>query len=142
MRWLLIHFADRTAARKLVQRVDQILGYPREHAPSEIVRHGRGPHAPTVYTETALDIRIHDTSGPTILRRAIAIGFDRTVAEAMEERGFDVDGTKRKMREIVVNRGWEVRADLPGDPEAWTRVPPRDGQPWSDTGEPIPEGEE
>ena len=89
-----------------------------------------------------MDIRLHDNTGATILHGAVAIGFDSTVADAMRERDFDVDGIKRKLRQVIIDRVWEVRDDLPGDPAAWTRVAPRDGQEGSATGEPIPEGSE
>jgi hypothetical protein len=43
--------AERDAYR-LAAAIDTLLGYPRAHPEGELTRRGRGPHAPTVRTET------------------------------------------------------------------------------------------
>lgn len=145
MRWLLIPSSDRAAARKLAARIDQILGWPRQHTEAEIIR--RGPAAQRVplaaiRTETQMPIMVHDQTGAAQLHGAVAIGID-AVVDALQDRQVDVgDGLKRRIRDVISNRGWQIRDALPGEIEAWRDVLPRDGADGSSTGEPIPEGEE
>ena len=141
MKWLLIPASDRPAARRLVARLDQILGYPRTLAAGEYVRHGGGRHTvPRV--ETAIAVLVHDDTGASALTGAIAISVTDVVA-AMQDRQVDVgDGARRRVRDIIVARGWRISDTLPGQREAWAQVAARDGQPGSADGVPIPEGEE
>lgn len=146
MMWLLIPGSDRPAARRVVGRIDQILGYPRQHAAGEIARNGVASQAVpalVIRTETQMDIRIHSTTaGLLALRGVIAINVN-SVVDALRGRYFDIgDGVRKLLRDIITERGWEVRATLPGLEENWTRVATRDGEAGSADGVPIPEGSE
>ena len=146
MAWLLIPGSDRAAARKLVARIDQILGYPREEtAATGVVHVGPGRHPAVVRTESQTMILVHDATGPALLDGVIAISTD-AVVDAMKDRLVDVRGVKQRIQDIIAERGWEVRAALP-DPadetrDPWTRVEPRDGAQGSADGVPVPEGQE
>lgn len=144
MAWLLIPADDRAAARKLAQRIDQILGYPRDLAESELRRIGPTPPGgwAACRTETAPLIMVHDDTGAAQLHGAIALQTDAIVEAMADARSFDVDGSKRRLRAIIADRGWVLRAELPGQPEAWSAVAARDGAEGSADGVPIPEGEE
>jgi len=147
MRWLLIPGTDRPAARRLVRRIDEILGFPREHAPAEYVVHGAtGRALPPPRTETHMAILRHDATGDSRLHGAIAVGFTRAVLEVLADRVVDVGSARERLRDVIAARGWQVRDTLPdpGDEtrQPWARRPPRDGEPGSATGRPIPEGEE
>lgn len=144
--WLLIPGTDRAAARRVVGRIDQILGFPRQHAAAEVVRTGAASQAvplSTVRTETQMEILVHSTTaGVLALRGVIAINVN-SVVDALRGRYFDVgDGLRKLLRDIITERGWEVRATLPGVEANWTRVATRDGEAGSADGVPIPEGEE
>lgn len=148
MRWLLLPADDRPAAREIVSRIDQILGYPRQHAEGELARHGRAPAGgwPAVRTETQVPVYVHDDTGVAQLHGAIAIGVDGVVEAIADSRNIDVgDGIRRRLRDTIAARGWVLRSDaqgMPGEPDAWTRVAHRDGAEGSADGRPIPEGEE
>lgn len=141
MRWLLIPAADRPKARRIAGRIDAILGYPRTHAEAEVTRHGRGPHAATVYTETQCMVLVHGDTGHTSLHGAIAVSVD-DVTDALRERFVTIDAVRKRIRQWIADQGWRVFDDLPGVSDAWMRLAPRDGEPGSSTGEPIPEGSE
>jgi hypothetical protein len=142
MPWLLIPAADRAKARSVISRIDQMLGYPRTLAESEIVRIGAGAQtAPRPVTATQTHVMLHDGTGATILWGAIAIGLDDVIA-SLRERFVTIDGVRKRVREWITDQGWETRADLPGVLAAWTSVTPRDGGSGSATGVPIPEGSE
>lgn len=149
MGYLLIPASDRAAARRLLGRIDQIAGYPRTLAESELTR--RGPTPPggwaTCVTDTAVSVWLHDASGAAQLHGAIGIHFGRDLVDMLDTRSVDVldGGGKRRIRQIITGRGWQLRSDaqgLPGEPEAWMRVAHRDGAEGSADGVPIPEGEE
>lgn len=129
MAWLLIPIADRTKARKLVRAIDVLLGYPRTCAESELVRHGAGPHAAIVHTETQCEVRVNLVLG------AIAVSLDGVV-DALRGRTIDIDGEQIRIR--IDDLGWQVRANLPGNESDWQTVQPRDGGAGSTTGEPVP----
>lgn len=144
--WLLIPGADRAAARRVVGRIDQILGYPRVHAASEVERVGLASQLvplASISTETQMEILVHSTTaGATLLRGVIAINVN-ALHDALRRRYFDIgDGVRKLLRDIITERGWEVRATLPGLEENWTRVATRDGEAGSADGVPIPEGSE
>lgn len=141
MAWLLIPSSDRPAARRVISRIDAMLGYPRQHAASELTRLGAGIHASIVRTETQAMVLLHDATGALVLHGAIAIHVD-AVVDAMRERFVDLDGVRMRIREWIAVRAWEVRATLPGVDTAWSSVTPRDGAAGSADGEPIPEGSE
>lgn len=128
MAWLLIPIADRTKARKLVRAIDVLLGYPRDCAESEIVRHGAGPHAAIVHTEAQCEVRVNLVLG------SIAVSLD-SVVDALRGRAIDVDGEQIRIR--VDELGWQVRANLPGTESDWQIVAPRDGGAGSTAGAPI-----
>lgn len=135
---------ERAAFRTLWSRLDQITGYPRTHSADEPgVRIGRG--APLPYTETLFAGFIHDDTGATILHGAVALMVDE-VPPGLLARRITHGGVTRTLAEWIAwgqaNRGWEVRADLPGVAAAWTRVQPRDGAAGSADGVPIAEGDE
>jgi hypothetical protein len=146
MMWLLIPGSDRAAARRVVSRIDQILGYPRTHAAGEVDRVGSASQVvplASISTETQMEILVHSTTaGLLALRGVIAINVN-SVADALRRRYFDIgDGVRKLLRDIITERGWEVRATLPGVEANWTRVATRDGEAGSSDGVPIPEGSE
>lgn len=143
MTWVLAPSADRALARRVAQRLDEILGYPRTHAEPELTRRGSGPHAPTVSTETLIAVFVHSTTaGATLLRGVIAINISDAARAALADRVVEHSSVRKRVREWIADQGWEVRADRPGLDANWTDVTPRDGAQGSATGVPIPEGEE
>lgn len=141
---------DRDIARRLVARIDQILGLPRAHTRDEegVAWDPRG----TCFTESLFGIFLHDSTGPSQLHGVVALVVDDP-PDRILRRIIERDGTRRTLREwiqwLVANRGWVLRdGDLPdaaGIDDAhnpWTMLPPRDGEPGSADGQPIPEGEE
>jgi hypothetical protein len=129
MSWLLVPIADRLILRKMLRAVDVLLGYPRAHAESELMRHGRGPHAATVSTETQCAVLVNANLG------AIAVSVD-AVVQALRDRTVQIDGESVRVR--INDLGWQVVASLPGNVTNWAAVLPRDGGAGSQTGEPIP----
>lgn len=108
MTWVLAPSGDRALARRVAQRLDQILGYPRTHAEPELTRRGRGPHAPTVSTETLVAVHIHSTTaGATLLRGAIAIGISEDARLALRERFVEHNAVRKRIREWIADQGWE-----------------------------------
>ena len=146
MTWLLIPGADRAAARRVAGRMDAILGYPRQLSESEITRIGeasqRVPIA-SIRTETQTAILLHSAvAGAVALRGVIAVNVG-DVAAALRERFFDIgDGVRKLLRDITTERGWEVRADLPGAAANWSPIATRDGAAGSVDGVPIADGAE
>ena len=145
MAYLLVPYADRALLRRVLVRADQILGYPRTHSADEPGVHvGRGG---LPYTETAFEVLIHDTTGPALLNRALAVQV-AGIADALAERFIEHNAVRKRLREWVLDQGWELRANLPdtpadiGDPNPWSPVPVRDGEAGSADGVPIPEGDE
>lgn len=140
-RFLLVPSSDRALLRRVLARVDQILGYPRELDPSEY-RRGPGRHsAAAPRTETACAVHIHADSGPLALHGVIAVTVDG-LADALSERFIEHNAVRKRLREWVADQGWVLRDSLP-DPEGpWSAVAPRDGADGSVDGIPIPEGEE
>ncbi len=143
MAWLLVPGTDRAALRRVLRRIDEILGYPRAHAADEPgVKAGRSG---LPYTDAALAVWLHDASGPVQLHGAIAVDVDG-IAAALADRQIDAGAGRQRLRDIIAARGWAVRADLPDPNELerapWTRLAHRDGEPGSVDGRPIPEGEE
>lgn len=135
---------QRAAFRTLWSRLDQITGYPRTHSADEHgVRVARG--RPLPYTETLFAGFVHDDTGATVLHGAVALMVDDPPDGLMRRRITHAD-TERTLAEWIAwgeaNRGWVVRATLPGVESAWTQVAPRDGGEGSADGKPIPEGEE
>jgi hypothetical protein len=143
MSWLLIPAADRAIARRIVARLDAILGYPRAHAEAEVTRRGGGRHVPIalVRTDAETCVMLHDMTGAAALQGAVAIGVS-DVLDAMRDRFVEYEGTRRRVREWIADRGWEVRANLPGVDAAWSERPARDGAAGSADGVPIAEGAE
>jgi hypothetical protein len=129
MSWLLAPIADRLIVRKMLRAIDVLLGYPRTHPESQLVRRGRGPHAAIVRTETQCAVLVNTNLG------AIAVSVD-AVIQALRGREVQIDGEAIRVR--IDDLGWQVRADLPGNLANWTPEPPRDGGAGSTTGEPIP----
>lgn len=144
LRYLLAPATDRALVRRVLSRVDQILGYPRQHAESEITRTGPRARAipiASIRTETAFAVLVHDATGAEILHGAIAVQIDG-IADALRERFIEHGGVRRRLREWIAAQGWEIRAALPGQADAWAQVAARDGGEGSADGRPIPEGEE
>ncbi len=141
MRWLLIPAADRAKGRRVVQRVDQILGYPRTHAEGDFTRHGGAPHAASVYTETQPIVMLHDATGATVLHGAIAISVNGVV-DALRTRFIEIDGVRKRLSQWITDQGWTLADDLPGVASAWTQIAVRDGEAGSATGIPIAPGDE
>lgn len=143
MSWLLIPAADRIIARRVVARRDQILGYPRQLTEAEVVRIGGGRHVPIelLRTEAQTVVMLHDMTGVVAIQGAVAIFVD-PVIDAMRERFVEHLGVRKRVREWIADRAWEVRATLPGVAAAWSQVAPRDGATGSATGAPIAEGAE
>jgi hypothetical protein len=140
--WLLIPAADRLKARRVVARMDAMLGYPRTLAEGEIQRIGSASQtAPRPFTATQCTVLLHDNTGATVLWGAIAIKLDPVIT-ALRERFVTIDAVRKRIREWIADQGWETRADLPGVAIAWTSVTPRDGAAGSADGTPIPEGSE
>ncbi len=129
-RFLLIPASDRPAARKLAGRIDQFLGWPRQHTEDDVVRRGSAPHAPieTIRTETQMVILIHDDSDRAALRGAVAISLD-AVVDSLMDRDVDDDGVTKRMHQLITDRGWEMLDALPGKRDAWLPTAPRDGAP-------------
>ena len=139
-RYLIAPAADRALLRRVLSRLDQILGYPRTHAADEPgVRVARGAALP--YTEAAFVVFVHDNTGATLLHGAIAVQING-LGDALRERFIEHNGVRKRLREWIADQGWEVRADLPGVRGAWAQVQPRDGGAGSADGVPIPEGSE
>lgn len=144
--WLLVPGTDRAAARRVVGRIDQILGFPRQHGAGEVERNGVASQAvplTSIRTETQMEILVHSsTAGLLALRGVIAINVN-ALHDALRRRYFDIgDGVRKLLRDIITERGWELRATLPGVEANWTRVATRDGEAGSSDGVPIPEGSE
>ena len=140
-RHLLVPFVDRAILRRVLQRIDQILGYPRDLDPSEYTR-GPGRHSATPpRTETAFGVRIHANTGPVALRRLIAVTVDDG-ADRLGGRFIEHNSVRKRLRDWVRDQGWQIRDELPDPDGPWTAVEPRDGADGSATGVPIPEGEE
>lgn len=144
MTWIIAPSADRALARRVAQRIDQILGFPRTLAESEITRIGPASQTvPAPRCETEVTVLVHSTAaGATLLRGVIAIGISDAARLALRERFVDRLGTRKRIREWIADQAWEVRADLPGVAENWRDVTPRDGAAGSVDGTPIPEGQE
>lgn len=145
MTWLLIPATDRAQARRVVQRIDQMLGYPRQLAESEITRIGAASQRipiERIRTETQTVVLVHsESAGVAQLRGAVAILVD-DVVDALRGRFVEIGGVRRRIREWIVAQGWQVRASLPGAESNWRQVAPRDGAEGSADGVPIPEGAE
>lgn len=143
MSWLIAPAADRSVVSALLQRVDEILGFPRTHPEAEIVRVGlvaQTVAAPRTETQAAV-MRHSTTQGLFALRGAIAIDLG-ALRDVIGERFFVVDSQRKRLREIIADRGWELRATLPGVEDNWSPLPERDGAQGSANGTPIPEGAE
>lgn len=148
--YLLVPFVDRALLRAVLVRIDQIKGYPRTHTLTDPAcsfgRDFRGWATPP-RTETCFAVWIHADSGPIALRRVIAVLVD-DLATQLGGRFVEHLGVRKRLREWVTDRGWQLRADLPdvpADPYApspWTPVAARDGAAGSVTGVPILEGQE
>lgn len=145
MSWLIVPGADRAAVRLLVGRIDQILGYPRQLSESEITRIGaasQGVPIAEVVTETQAAILLHSSdAGDVALRGVIAVNVGPAL-EALRLRFFDVGDGREQLGDIIADRGWEEREDLPGLAANWSPLPPRDGGEGSADGIPIAEGAE
>jgi hypothetical protein len=146
MTWLLVPATDRAILRRVLGRLDAIMGYPRTHSREEpgLVC---GPRAPLPRTDTLVAVYRHDLTGAAQLHGALAVAIDDYGAQ-LGARRITHDGTTRTLAEWVSVLGWEVRATLPDSPATidtpgpWTRLPHRDGADGSATGTPIPEGDE
>jgi hypothetical protein len=134
--------SDRPLVRRFAQRLDQILGFPRTLAESEVTRTGPASQsAPLPRIETAFAAHVRDATGAVILHGAIALEVDGRAVE-LANRFVEHAATRKRVSEWVADQGWQIRGDLPGDPEAWTALEPRDGAAGSADGTPIPEGSE
>jgi hypothetical protein len=129
MTWLIAPIADRLTVRKMLRAIDVLLGYPRTHAESELVRVGSGPHAPTVRTETQCAVLVNTNIG------AIAVSVD-AIVQALRDRQVQIDGEQIRVR--INDLGWQVVANLPGNIANWSPVAARDGGAGSATGVPVP----
>lgn len=146
-----LHFpaADRAIARRLWARLDVITGYPRTHADDEPgVQRGIG--AAPVYTETLFAAYLHDATGSPLLWGVVALAIDDPPADMLRRR-LPYQGTTRTLGAWLAHletpiasggRGWVRMTSLPGQPEAWSLIAPRDGEAGSADGRTIPEGDE
>lgn len=143
MPWLIAPAADRPLVRRIVARLDAILGYPRQLAESEITRVGGGRHVPIelLRTDAQTVVMLHDMTGAAAIQGAVAIWVD-PVIDALRERFVEHLTIRKRVREWIADRGWEVRATLPGVASAWALLPHRDGAAGSSDGQPIPDGAE
>ena len=148
MGYLIGPAADRPKARKLLRRLDEMAGYPRD-VTAECTRIGPTPPGGwvDVQTDAIVSVYLHDNTGAAQLQGAWAIHYGPEAARMVAVRLWDPEdgGGKRALRDIITELGWVIRTDaegLPGQPEAWTLLPVRDGEPGSATGVPIPEGQE
>ena len=126
--------ADRPKFRRLAAAIDRLLGWPRQHTEADVIRHGKGPHAPiaSIRTEAQTAIKIHAGRG------LVSMQIDPVIM-ALRGREVDVtDGIVRRIRVRIDDAGWQVRAKLPWPEEGWAAVAPRDGLEGSTTGEPLP----
>ena len=125
MSWLIAPIADRPLVRRVIRAIDVELGYPRVHPESELVRHGAGPHAPIVRTETQCAVMLSATQ--------IAVSVDPVVL-ALVGRQTTIDG---QTTTITLSRaGWTTVDALPAG--TWTALAPRDGGTGSTTGVRVP----
>lgn len=152
MGYLLGPPADRPRLRRLLRRIDEMAGYPRDIT-AEVTRIGRTPPGgwADCTTDAAVSVYVHDDTGPAQLHGAWAIHYGPEVVRMVAVRLWDPEdgGGKRALRDIITELGWVIRTDAQGLPDPgdetrqpWTRVAHRDGEPGSTTGVPIPEGEE
>jgi hypothetical protein len=124
MSWLLIPLADRAIVGRVIRAIDVLLGYPRTLAESELVRIGRGPHAPTVRTETQCAVLIGATH--------LAVSVD-AIVQALVGRQITIDA--QQVTVTLTRAGWSIVETLPAG--TWTPLPPRDGGAGSTTGVPV-----
>jgi hypothetical protein len=134
--------SDRALFRRFAQRLDQILGFPRTLAESEITRTGPASQSAALpHTETAFTVYVHDDTGAVQLRGALALEVDGH-ATGLASRFVQHNAVRKRVSEWIADQGWVVRADLPGQESAWTYLDARDGAAGSADGVPIAEGEE
>ena len=139
-RILIAPASDRVLLRRIATRLDQILGFPRTLAESEVTRTGPSSQsAPLPRIDAAFAIHLHDMTGPVALRGAVALEVDN---HGLGRRFVRYSGTRKRVSAWITDQGWDVRGGLPGDPDKWTRLPHRDGAAGSADGVPIPEGDE
>src|SRR5690606_174857 len=111
--------------RRVLGRLDAILGYPRTHSRDEPgVRIPPGAALP--YTEAAFAVYRHDNTGNTQLHGALAVAVNG-VGQTLRERFIEHNMTRKRLREWIADQGWQVRLSLPGERDAWARLAPRDG---------------
>lgn len=141
MTWLVIPASDRALARRVVQRIDEVLGYPRALSEADVSRIGtvsRTAPIAGLTTESQAIVMLHvSDAGTTALRGAVAIGVD-PVVNALRDRVVDIDGVRRRIRDWIAAQGWQVFGSLPGAIDRWSQVVPRDGATGSPDGVPIP----
>jgi hypothetical protein len=123
--WLLIPLADRAIVGRVIRAIDVLLGYPREHPESELVRVGAGPHAAVVRTEAQCAVMLGATH--------LAVSID-AIVQALVGRQITIDA--QQVTVTLTRAGWSVVATLPAG--TWTPLPPRDGGAGSTTGVPVP----
>lgn len=128
---------DRAVVRRLWSRIDQIEGYPRTHALDEPGWQigSAVKQAPRTETEWS-----------ALVRDGVVALFTGEVPAKLLARRITYSSTTRTLGQwldqLTTNRGWQLVAELPGDPEEWQPVPVRDGAAGSADGVPIPAGEE
>lgn len=143
MPWVIAPAADRALLRRIVARLDAILGYPRQLAESEVTRVGGGRHVPIelLRTDAQTTVMVHDATGAVALHGAVALFVD-PVLDGLRERFVDHLATRKRVRLWIADQAWQVRADLPGVAAAWSALPHRDGAEGSANGAPIADGAE
>lgn len=128
---------DRGVARRLWSRIDAILGYPRRHARDE-PGWQVGARCPDPYTETQWLAYVRRDG-------VVALVIDEP-PEGLLRRRISYGGTTRTLgqwlQRLRADRGWQIVRELPGEPEEWTPVAPRDGEDGSPDGRPIADGSE
>jgi hypothetical protein len=143
MTWLLVPATDRAILRRVLGRLDAIVGYPRTHSRSEpgVVCAPSSPLPTTIALATVLR---HDLTGPAQLQGALAVRIKPDMRATLSRRVVETADGRKTLAAWITDRAWELRADLPDPPTLaanhWTLLAPRDGAAGSADGTPIPEG--
>jgi len=123
MSHLLAPVVDRVKVRRLLRAIDTLLGWPHQHTESEVIRRGKGPHAPiaSIRTETQTSVQLHAARG------VLAVQIDSVIMALRGQEADVMDGAIHRIRVRIDDAGWQVRANLPWPDEDWTQLQPRDG---------------
>jgi len=149
MSHLLAPVVDRVKVRRLLRAIDTLLGWPHQHTESEVIRRGKGPHAPiaSIRTETQTSVQLHAARGVLAVQidsvimalrgqeadvmdgaiHRIRVQIDSVIMALRGQEADVMDGAIHRIRVRIDDAGWQVRANLPWPDEDWTQLQPRDG---------------